>query len=133
MRKQSGYTLLELLVVVGCIFVLTAFALPMYQGYVDQAQLGRVKAHHHEAAQFVEAEMRAVQATVASGGGSLADADTRYASWLAVLDDSTIYAPLGAESTYQVGVGQSGSFAAGDLAVTFESTVGTTTVSFASM
>jgi prepilin-type N-terminal cleavage/methylation domain-containing protein len=38
--KQSGFTLIELMVAVGVIAVLSAIALPLYNGYVQTSRVG---------------------------------------------------------------------------------------------
>ena len=45
-KKQSGFTLMELLIVVAIIGVLAAVGLPLYNGYIADAKLKGTKENH---------------------------------------------------------------------------------------
>jgi pilin like competence factor len=45
MNKQTGFTLVELMIVVAIIAILAAIALPSYQSYVERTKLAAAKNH----------------------------------------------------------------------------------------
>lgn len=100
MKKQQGFSLVELMIVVAIIGALTAFAIPAYQDYVQRSEamagLATLKSLQ-TTTQLIEQETGAFPATLADIGAA---ADMNGLGTLALDDDaSTIEFAFGGDTS----------------------------------
>ncbi|MET0101978.1 MAG: prepilin-type N-terminal cleavage/methylation domain-containing protein [Sedimenticola sp.] len=115
MKKQTGFTLIELMIVVAIIAILAAIAIPAYQNYIKEARISKVVDHYDEAIRVVRAEMARVAANNSRGGTDTLPNSS--AGWILLIDpDGTSTAPEGGGSGFSnaadangtIGIGVSG-------------------------
>ena len=81
-KVQSGFTLIELMIVVAIIAILAAIAIPAYQDYIKEAKIAKVTDHYDGAVRIVNAHMSKVAAKKARGDTTAAaDLPANFNEW----------------------------------------------------
>lgn len=94
--KRNGFTLLELMVVLAIVGILASVALPLYQDYVESANMVKVSAHYDQAVKLAEGELRRIQSRLAIGAGTtLAELLPTGAGFIELLNQNGGTAPGG--------------------------------------
>lgn len=99
-KAQSGFTLIELMIVVAIIAILAAIAIPAYNQYIKEARLAKVTEHYDAAIRVIRNHAAKVAANQARGGSMTLPTST--ATWLsqAIDPDGKAKAPAGGKDGY---------------------------------
>jgi type IV pilus assembly protein PilA len=113
MKKQTGFTLIELMIVVAIIAILAAIAIPAYNQYIREARMAKVTDHYDSAIRATKAELAKRAATAARSGNTPTALDAP--NLIAIINPENRTAPGGgaaygteSDTTGTVGISVSG-------------------------
>jgi prepilin-type N-terminal cleavage/methylation domain-containing protein len=102
MTKQSGYTLIEAMIVVGMIAVLSAVALPVYNDYVRTSRVGAL-VNNIATIEVFEEDFRLRNGVYQPGVfNAVPDADLLLLGWAPQQNDGTVYTIVLDAGSYEV-------------------------------
>ena len=99
MKKQTGFTLIELMIVVAIIAILAAIAIPAYNQYIREARMAKVTDHYDNAVRSIKAEFGKRAALAARQGSTTGLVQlTDAAAYRTFIDPDNKKAPGGGEA-----------------------------------
>jgi prepilin-type N-terminal cleavage/methylation domain-containing protein len=100
--KQLGYTLIEMMVAVGLLAVISAIAIPVYNGYVSTSRVGAL-VDNISTVEVFEEDYRLRNGTYQPGVFNGApDANLLLLGWQPQQNDGTVYTIVLAGASYKV-------------------------------
>ena len=94
-KTQSGFTLIELMIVVAIIAILAAIAIPAYNQYIREARMAKVTDHYDTAVRSLKAEMGKRSAQLARGVDPTTMPTLDFANVRNIIDPDQRKAPQG--------------------------------------
>ena len=128
MKRVSGFSLIELMVVIAIIGVIASIATGAYESYVEQSQSVMVNDNYNAAVKYVESRYVRAESLVAMGIDLDEVIPADAAGWIALINTNGKSAPTAAGAAFvegtgsaalgSVGIEVAGDYSAGTSAVT---------------
>jgi len=77
---RTGFSLVELMIVIAIIGIISAISIPTYQGYIQNVNMVKVNSHYEQGIRYIQNELRRIHIQASMGeselSGLLLDNDT---------------------------------------------------------